>query len=207
MENQFTEELYLDEGEHELSGYRQSIMTSSNGNIFCVTGLLPVTWSFDVFFRLRLNRRFNEQSTHPGDLRRHCVHYDVTLMGWQNHSCRATQAIWRCHKLRCHGPFTRYVKLWVAHTPGIPGTFSQTPISKKPLVNDSGMHHGTCVMHVPWCMSGSLACGGGENVPGIPGACATRNFTYLVRGPLAIRLVTASGSMQWYRPSWFLPGW
>ena len=26
--------------------------------------------------------------------------------------------------------------------------------------------------------------GGGENVPGIPGVCATRNFTYLVRGPL-----------------------
>ena len=25
---------------------------------------------------------------------------------------------------------------------------------------------------------------GGEIVPGIPGACATRNFTYLVRGPL-----------------------
>ena len=25
--------------------------------------------------------------------------------------------------------------------------------------------------------------GGGENVPGIPSACATRNFTYLVRGP------------------------
>ena len=34
------------------------------------------------------------------------------------------------------------------------------------------MHHGTCVTHVPWCMSGSLTCGGGENVPGIPGACA-----------------------------------
>ena len=26
--------------------------------------------------------------------------------------------------------------------------------------------------------------GGGGNVPGIPGACAIRNFTYLVRGPL-----------------------
>ena len=25
----------------------------------------------------------------------------------------------------------------------------------------------------------------GENVPGIPGTCATRNFTYLVRGPLS----------------------
>ena len=31
--------------------------------------------------------------------------------------------------------------------------------------------------------SGSLTRDGGENVPGIPGACATRNFTYLVRGP------------------------
>ena len=46
------------------------------------------------------------------------------------------------------------------------------------------MHHGKCVMHVSWCMSGSLTRGGGENVPGIPGACATRNFTYLVRGSM-----------------------
>ena len=36
---------------------------------------------------------------------------------------------------------------------------------------------------IPVCMSGSLTRGVGENVPGIPGACATRNFTYLVRGP------------------------
>ena len=34
------------------------------------------------------------------------------------------------------------------------------------------MHHGTCVTHVPWCMSGSRTCGDGENIPGIPGACA-----------------------------------
>ena len=25
---------------------------------------------------------------------------------------------------------------------------------RKPLVSDPGMHHGTCVTHVPWCMSG-----------------------------------------------------
>ena len=43
---------------------------------------------------------------------------------------------------------------------------------RKLLVSDPGMHHGTCVTHVPWCMSGSLTCGDGENVPGIPGACA-----------------------------------
>ena len=33
-------------------------------------------------------------------------------------------------------------------------------------------------------MPGSLTGGGGENVPGNPGACATHNFTYVVRGPL-----------------------
>ena len=43
---------------------------------------------------------------------------------------------------------------------------------RKPLVSDPGMHHGTCVTHVPWCMSGSLTCDEGGNVPGIPGACA-----------------------------------
>ena len=45
-------------------------------------------------------------------------------------------------------------------------------LQRKSLVSDPGMHHGTCVTHVPWCMSGSLTRGGGENVPGIPGACA-----------------------------------
>ena len=37
--------------------------------------------------------------------------------------------------------------------------------------------------HVPWCMSGSLTHGGGENVPGIRGAGAIHKFTYLARGP------------------------
>ena len=60
--------------------------------------------------------------------------------------------------------------------------FSRHLIQRKPLVSDPGMHHRTCVAHVPWCMSGSLTRGGGENVPGILGACATRNFTYRARG-------------------------
>ena len=59
-------------------------------------------------------------------------------------------------------------------------------LQRKPLVSDPGMHHGTCVTHVPWCMSGSLTRGDGENVPGIPGACATHNLAYLVRGPWQI---------------------
>ena len=57
-------------------------------------------------------------------------------------------------------------------------------LSQPPLVSDPGMQQGhTCVTHVPWCMSGSLSRGGGENVPGITGACATPNYTYLARGP------------------------
>ena len=50
------------------------------------------------------------------------------------------------------------------------------------------MHHGTCVAHVLWCIPGSLSSGFlwsscGEFIPGIPGACATRNLAYLVRSP------------------------
>ena len=82
-----------------------------------------------------------------------------------------------------HGPLTRYVTLWLAHVPGMPGAFPRHRFQRKPLVSDPGMHHGTCDKHVPWCMSGWPTGGGDENVPGIPGAYATRNFTYLVRGP------------------------
>ena len=51
--------------------------------------------------------------------------------------------------------------------------FPRRRFQRKPVVSDPGMHHGTCVTHVPWCMSGSLTRGRGENVPGIPGACAS----------------------------------
>ena len=54
---------------------------------------------------------------------------------------------------------------------------------RKPPVSYPGMHHGTCVTHVPWCMSGSLTRGGEENVPAIPGACAIHNFMYMSKGP------------------------
>ena len=82
-----------------------------------------------------------------------------------------------------HGPLTRYVKLRGAHAPGMPGTFSRHRLQKKPLVSDPGMYHGTCMTHVPWCISGSVTRNDGGNAPSIPGACATLNFTYLVRGP------------------------
>ena len=66
------------------------MMTSSNGNIFRVTGPLcgeftgdrwiprtqrPVTRSFDVFFDLRLNKRLSKPM-----LRHYRTHYDVIVM-------------------------------------------------------------------------------------------------------------------------------
>ena len=62
-------------------------------------------------------------------------------------------------------------------------------LQRKSLVSDPGIHHGTCVTHVPWCMSRSLTRGVGENVPGIPGACATYNFTYPARGTWKLKLL------------------
>ena len=50
--------------------------------------------------------------------------------------------------------------------------FPRHRLQRKQVVSDPGMHHGTCVTHVPWYMSGLLTRGGGENVPGFPGACA-----------------------------------
>ena len=79
------------------------------------------------------------------------------------------------------------------------GTFS--PLLR---VSDPDTHHGTCVTHVPWCIPGSLTSGflwsrGGENVPGIPGACATRNFTYLVRGLWLLRTASCRDSLDDYQ--------
>ena len=70
-------------------------------------------------------------------------------------------------------------------------------ISPPPRVSDPDMHQGMCVTHVPWCMAGrylafSFGVGGRENVLGVPGICATHNFTYLARGPLSRRQWNAS---------------
>ena len=81
---------------------------------------------------------------------------------------------------RNHGPLARYVKLRVAHAPGMPETFFPPP-----RVSNPDMHHGTCVTHVPWGMPGSLTSGSLRSrcFPGIPCPCASHNFTYRVRGP------------------------
>ena len=108
---------------------------------------------------------------------------------------------------RFKGPLARYVKVWVVHAPEMPGMFCPPP-----RVSDPDIHHGMCATHVPICMSRSLTSGflwsrgrgkrsrhsrrmrnpkcyvSGKrpmHIRSIPGACATLNFTYLVRGPCA----------------------
>ena len=79
-------------------------------------------------------------------------------------------------------------------------------LQRKPLVSDPVMHHGTCVTHVPCYMSRSLTRGGRENVPGIPGACATRNFTYLLRGPWWINRPSTALPFNCHSLIWMGPG-
>ena len=50
----------------------------------------PVTWSFDVFFDLRLNNGW-ANNREAGDLRPHRAHYDVIVIEVnrsQGHSCK-----------------------------------------------------------------------------------------------------------------------
>ena len=96
----------------------------------------------------------------------------------------------KCHELACHLWMTKAI-IWpplslqwtsyqirniagCACVGNAGNVFPTHRLQRKPLVSDPGMHHCTYVTHVPWCMSGSLTCGG---------RMRTRNFTYLVRGP------------------------
>ena len=76
-------------------------------------------------------------------------------------------------------------KIAGAHAPGMPGTFSPFTAGKRSRHASRHVRHARAVMHVgivnkPFLLKSAV----GENVPGIPGACATCNFKYLVRGPL-----------------------
>ena len=72
-----------------------------------------------------------------------------------------------CHALSySNRPLDRYVKLWVAHVPRMPGAFP-------PHIGFKGNRQ----LVTPACIMAR----GEENVPGIPGACAIRNLTYLVK--------------------------
>ena len=84
------------------------------------------------------------------------------------------------------GPLTGYVKLRVAHAPGMPISPPPPPPPPSLQVNDPDMHHGTCVTHVPWCMPRSLTSGflwSRWRAKRSQHSRRMGNFTYMVRGP------------------------
>ena len=70
---------------------------------------------------------------------------------------------------------------------GNAGNVSPPPRVSGPRHASGHVRDARAVVHAGSLTSGFLwsRCGG-ENVSNIPGACATRNFTFLVRGPLQI---------------------
>ena len=95
------------------------MITSSTGNIFRVTGPLwgnspvtgefpaqrPVTRSFDVFFNLRLHKRWGLW------LRRHRAHYDVTIMPSSGFCVLCVIS----YHLRCDGTRLYFRVAWWRH--------------------------------------------------------------------------------------------
>ena len=63
--------------------------------------------------------------------------------------------------------------------------FLHHQLQRKSLVSDPGMHHGTCVTLVPWCMSVSLTSGSRENktLPAFP-AHAHQQFYIFDKRPI-----------------------
>ena len=80
--------------------------------------------------------------------------------------------------------------------------FPTRRLQKKPLVSDLDMHHGTCVTHVPWCMSGSLISGGRGKRSRYSRRMRTCNFSYLARGPchdaIMCTIIAHSDMLSWH---------
>ena len=68
---------------------------------------------------------------------------------------------------------------------------------RSPLVSDPDMHHGTCMTHVPWCMSGSLTRDGGENVPGSRRMRKPQFYVYGKRPMGKVVSLTTLLSIRW----------
>ena len=114
---------------------------------------------------------------------KHTLVFYIISRHWESAGSRSRSS-WTA---RTHEIITGWILIGMGllpDTPGNSGTFSPPP-----HVSDPDMHHGTCVTHVPWCMPGSLTNGflwsrlWGKR----SGVCATRNSTYLARGPWLLR--------------------
>ena len=141
--------------------YNRHFFSWSRVHSLFIDFTMPINFMIDLLFGWKL-------------ILWYCIHY-------LNHQLLKDETIWSA-ALKFAARLTWYGITWASYQipniadcacAGNAGNVSpRRRFQRKPLVSDPGMHHGTCVTHVPWCMSGSHACSDGENVPGIPGACA-----------------------------------
>ena len=92
------------------------------GNLSCVP--------FSVFLVFGISTTEDDQSNASMCLLKHdddCKNRCTCCGGW---NCIIVD-ISRIEDDSEHGPLTRYANLWVARNPGMPGTFSPSPISKE----------------------------------------------------------------------------
>ena len=85
-------------------------------------------------------------------------------------------------------------KIAGAHAPGNAGNVFPATGDKQSRHASRHVRHARAVMHTGIANQRfPLESMARENVPGIPGACATRNFTYLTRAPWVSRQVQLRG--------------
>ena len=106
------------------------------------------TTGFLVIDKTQKNQLFETMNSDGVSKQVPAPHKNPSELSKWKEEMRDLLAIWD------HGPLTRYVKLRVAHAPGMPRTFSPSPTYKN--------HRCQLLTHVPWCMSGSLIHGGPE---------------------------------------------
>ena len=85
--------------------------------------------------------------------------------------------------------------------------FPRHRLRRKRLVGDPGMHHGTCVTQVPWCMSGSLTRGGGENVPVFPARAQPVILGIWQETRCTVNRSALSGAIRWHIGQHWLRLW
>ena len=104
----------------------------------------------------------------------------------------------QCMCCLCHGPLTRYVNCVLRMRRDCWERFPRHQLQWKTQVSDPGMHHGTCVTHVPWCMPGSLFCGGRGKRSRHSRRMRNPQFYISGKRPIAIMLTTSCYIGLWY---------
>ena len=82
--------------------------------------------------------------------------------------------------------------------------FSRPRPQRKPWVSDHGMHHGTLVTHVPWCISGSLTYGATNLRSLYSRRMHSPLFSISVKRPMGLTVAKIGLTMQNWREDYFL---